>query len=1340
MSEGPERRLVEKPLIEQLIAMTDAEGRYLWKHTTGNPNDPSATGRESFRDTLLLDDLKDALRRLNLNDHGEPWLDQRRILQATNALQRLEGAQLLEKNEAATTLLVKGTEVDGPDGTTYGQRQQTIRYIDWDEPANNTFRVIDQFKVKCPPGQKLEHIYPDLVLFVNGIPLVVIECKRPPEGMESPEPLVEQGVDQLQRYANRRKAMGLVDTNEGCEALFQTNQFIVSTCGEQARVGTFSSSAVHFLEWKDPHPLSREALAEQRGTSVSALTSQEVLVAGMLQPETLLDLVRHFTLFMEAGNRRIKIVCRYQQFRGVHKAVHRLLTGKTRLQDGEYDRRGGLIWHTQGSGKSLSMVFLIRKMRSHPRLTGYKVVAVTDRLDLQKQLAATATLTNETLTVVTSQKRGLKTISSRDVLQEVLRREGKDLVFATIQKYRGDIIESEAGEEALPARSEPLPELNTSDEILVLVDEAHRSHTNTAHANLMRALPNCVKIGFTGTPIIMGAKKETSEIFGEFIDRYTIREAEADGATVPILYEMRTSGAAVRDGRELDDVFEDLLAERTDEEKRALQQKYATRSHIAEAESLIAAKARDMLRHYVENILPNGFKAQLVATSRLATLRYYAALQAARDELITEIKALDASVIDLDTEALASLDRKTGFLVRSRRFLPTIERLEFAPVISGGHNDTVDPTGEWSNRTRINERIKNFKKPLFHGGVNQFDEKESSQLAFLIVKSMLLTGFDAPIAQVMYLDRSIKEAELLQAVARVNRTHSKDGVKKTCGIVVDYYGVAHHLTEALAAYSADDVEGALQSLATELPRLRECHGELLELFHEGSSGRAPQLVSLSERDRAELVRRFADWKHRHIPDPERSAKLGDGSSEAAEAVLDAFETLMLYPTPTESGHDPYQKINLVTISSLKNLLSCLAGERDQMLLYLPALCGQVEAAVFKIIALFEPEAYLKLEGKGLLRAIWQGLHSNERSRFRPDFKYSDPKEVNWTEKLSYEYATSETITTRNKTQHGETGNVDVDAWDSIVAFLLGLVDENRSDLDGLSIAPLSEADKVEQCVQLLGESDQFRAKFQVKLKQFLSLIDTVLPRPEALPYIDDAKRMAHIQAKARNRYRDSQRLVGQEVGAKVRALIDQHVISLGIDPQVAPMELTSSHFEAHVAKERSPRAQASEMEHALRYHIRKHLNEDPVHYEELSKRLKDILKTFEGDWESQVKALQALVQEADSGRQADDSLGLDPDTEAPFYDVLKQATGLEGDAVPVDDLKALTLEIVGHIKAAVSLVGFWSEAKVSARKELRGQIFQAVDFSDLLADFDQIGPVTDTLMELAKAKNYQLTS
>ena len=1079
MGRGPEYEQVERPFFTQLRSMG-------WLHTEGNEYDPTVTHRETFREVLILDDLRDALRRINLDPDGNEWLDAGRITQAVSAIQRIGVAKLLEANEKATELLRKGTVVDGVEGWERG-RARTVHFIDWETPGNNTFRMINQFRVDEPGGQAKKYIVPDLVLFVNGIPLVVVECKAP----EVTEPMTE-AIDQLQRYSNQRD---WVPQNEGSEKLFHTNQFVVATCYDEARVGTFTSEAVHYLEWKDTSPVPMAEVAAALGKD--SLSSQEKLVAGMLRPEILLDIVRHCVLFMQNTGTRIKIICRYQQYRALQHCIERLLRGKTRLEHGEFDQRGGIVWHTQGSGKSVTMAFLIRKMRSIPKLRGFKIVVVTDRRALEKQLAETATLTDESLSIIRPEQRGPVSVPSVQVLKDTLSRPGKDLVFVLIQKYH-----DETGS---------FPVLNKDESILVLVDEAHRSHTNTAHANMRMALPNCARIGFTGTPIIMGAKKRTHEIFGDFIDRYTIGESEDDGSTVPIIYEGLATKSAVSEVADLDEEFPDLFPDFTPEELEKIKAKYATKGHVMEAPALIKAKARSMLRHYVQNILPNGFKAQVVTVSRRAAVRYYDALGDAQAELIEQLESIDPALLELDDEDRDKLPKKKAFLVHAHRYLETIRGLEFAPVISGSHND--DPAwSEWTNEVKRDARVERFKRPLFHD-----DPAKRDPLAFLIVKSMLLTGFDAPIEQVMYLDRHMKEAELLQAIARVNRTY---GEKKTAGLVVDYYGNAQHLKEALEAYSPEDIEGALRSLKDEIPKLRDRQARALDV----------------------------------------------------------------------------------------------------------------------------------LQSRGI-----------------------------------------------------------------------------------------EDIGRLEECVELLRD-ERVRAEFKVVLKQFLATLDLVLPRPEALPYVPTARALTEIQVRASKRYRGDERPLGREVGEKVRKLIDDHVISLGIDPKISPLAITDATFGGHVEAQESPRAKASEMEHALRYHIRKKFDEDPEYYEKLSERLESILEALADKWDQLVIALEDLVQEAKEGREADET-GLDPETQIPFLGVLRQEVSGDGELTDetLGRLCGITIELVEHIQNEVRLVGFWTNAV--ARDHLRKWIVEHLDSAgDGLIPFERLSGVASKLLELARANHYRLVA
>lgn len=1074
MSYGPEYLEVEGPFLDQLALMD-------WKIVTGNFDHPSATGRETFREVVIKSDLRATLGRINLRD-GKEWLDDGRLTQAVSALDRIASPKLMEANRAGTELLLSGIPVDGLPDWESG-RSRTVHYIDWEHLENNTFTAINQFRVDCPGGFAKGFVAPDIVLFINGIPIAVVECKSP--GTSEP---MAAAVDQLRRYSNQRKAAGELADDEGAEKLFHTNQFVVATSYDEARVGTIGADAEHFAEWKDTTPVPIADVQVELGKD--HLSSQNKLIAGMLRPAHLLDIIRHFTLYQEISGRTVKIVCRYQQFRAVQVAVERLLTGKTRLEDGEHDRRGGVIWHTQGSGKSLTMVFLVRKMRSIAALRRFKVVVVTDRTDLQKQLADTVTLAGETVQV----GRYVKQVKA------LLAAKGPGVVFAMVQKYR------QRDSVNVPSVTEEFPVLNEDKAILVLVDEAHRSHGNSLHANLLKALPNAARIGFTGTPIIMGDKKRTHEIFGEFIDRYTIAQSEQDGATVPILYEGRTAEGAVSDGRDLDQLFEDMFHEKSKEELEAIKRKYATKGHVLEAPKLIDAKARDILGHYVEFILPNGLKAQVVAYSRLAAIRYHEALATARDELVQEAQALDEKTRHLDDLALSGKPRKVASAVRAWRNLELLTKIEFEPIISPDNND--DPAWkDWTDASKIGSRIARFKKPLVDA-----DPKRTDPLAFLVVKSMLITGFDAPIEGVMYLDRSIREAELLQAVARVCRPRRG----KAAGIVVDYFGVARHLKEALSAYSADDITGALQSLKDEIPKLRD------------------------RRDRCALI-----FQSRGIDD-------------------------------------------------------------------------------------------------------------------------------------------------------------------------------------------LSDA---EACVVLLAD-ERLRAEFTVKLKQFLDTLDLVLPRPEALPYVNDAKTLAFIYARARNRYREGMPVLGKSIGGKVRELIDEHVISLGIDPKIPPISITDAEFAEHVGKQASPRAKASEMEHAIRHHIRKNLDQDPVHYTRLSERLEEILRQFEQNWDQLALALKDFVDEAEAGQQ-EAPAGLDPQTQGPFLAVLKEEREKES---PVSDadvswLAGLTIQLVARIQDQSAVVGFWSNPV--AREVLRGEIFTFIDDYEIVP-FEDADRVADRLMELAKANQHKL--
>jgi type I restriction enzyme R subunit len=487
------------------------------------------------------------------------------------------------------------------------------------------------------------------------------------------------------------------------------------------------------------------------------------------------------------------------------------------------------------------MVFLVRKMRMMSRLNRFKIVAVTDRTDLEGQLRETARLSGEALRPTDYDT--TRHESPTALTQRILRETTPDIVFAMLQKYQ-DVEKRDGGEkvamtifrkEKKPGKDQPVverkitfeesiqfeefPVLNESEDILVLVDEAHRSHTRTLHRNLRKALPNAAIIGFTGTPILSKEKTETREIFGDFIDKYILQDSELDGATVPILYEGRTDGL-VKDAPGLDQLFEDMFQDYTPDELAVIKAKYATEGDVLEAPMLIEQKARDMIRHYVGVVLPEGFKAQVVATSRQAAVTYYEKLELARRELVGDLEALPPATLALTDDEVEKLDPDTRFLVRAHPLLPKLRVLETAVVISGDHNDP-ESWWDWSDKDEQEERIARFKRKLALEKTEKTDP-----LSILVVNNMLLTGFDAPVEQVLYLDRKIVAHDLLQAIARVNRTC---GGKK-CGYVVDYIGVARHLNEALKEYDGDDIECVFVDIHIELPKLLDRRARAVAVF------------------------------------------------------------------------------------------------------------------------------------------------------------------------------------------------------------------------------------------------------------------------------------------------------------------------------------------------------------------------------------------------------------------------------------------------------------------------------------------------------------------------------
>lgn len=968
---------VEEPLLRQLE-------RLGWRILRGDKYDPASTLRESFSDVIIESELLTALRQIN------PWMEEEQIAAMVHRIQTPQSNGLLNANEEILDLLLEGWPADINHQTR--EKSPNVRFLDFSYSANNRFLAVSQFKLNVPGTEK--HIIPDIVLFVNGLPLVVIECKSPTIA----DPMGE-AVEQLKRYANRR---GMV---EGNEKLFWYNQFQVATYRQKCCYSTITGELEHYIEWKDPYPYQLADIDTEGGETVN---SQQVLVQGMLSPINLMDIIHSFTVFANDDKGRIiKLVPRYQQYRTARKIITRLKEKSTPAE------KGGIVWHTQGSGKSLTMMFVVRAMFHDSSLNQYKIVFITDRTDLEKQLGDTAQ----------SVGYSLKKASSIATLKEYLRSPTPDLVMGMIHKFQENELQQQ------------FPQLNASDKILVMIDEAHRTQYKLLGANLQVALPNAVRVAFTGTPI-----EKTELTFGQYIDQYSVRQAVEDGVTVEIVYEGRTHKGSVTDKEEMNRRFEDVFSAVDKDEKQLILDRYTWRAYL-EAEDVIRDKAAEMLDHYLEQVFPNRFKAQVVAVSRLAALRYKRAF----DELITDkIQHFSGSIEDLEL----------------------LRRLRVEVVISGTNNDEAvyKPFTDESQHERV---IASFKLPFDQTN----DAGISGDVGILVVQSMLITGFDAPIEQVMYLDNVIKEHNLLQAIARVNRVSRN----KSCGYIVDYVGVAHHLREALSVFDEKD------------------------------------------------------------------------ANEILSVVIDQ------------------------------------SADKDNL----------------------------------------KYIHSQMKDFFKQ-------------------------------------------------------FDANLSDIDA--------------CVDILAD-DEVRDEFISLLRTFNKAIDRVLPDPEALRFVHDLRMLSWISESARNRYRD-EKLSIRDASRKIREIVDEFLISKGVDPKIPPLPIFSDAFKAKIRLNKTSRATAEEITTAIREHINENYETDPEFYDRLGEKLEKVLADYRDNWDKLAKELEEVLQTLEKGRAEENNYGLNPKAELPFLALLKREIygTCEFQELSVEDqnrLLSTTNDILEIVHRETQQVDFW---------------------------------------------------
>ena len=662
------------------------------------------------------------------------------------ALQRINGITEVDARGAAGELATKSDNTEWLQllrgnfaRTVEGQATaKTIRLIDFANPANNTFTVTSQLTVQAETTRR-----PDIVVHVNGIPVVVIEAKSPVVSQSK----TGEAFDQIKQYEKE------------IPRLFYSNVFNIVTDGASVLYGATGAPAKFYGFWRDAWPKTDADFASDLDKGLWCL----------LDPGRLLDLIAHFTVFetdTDSG-KVIKKVCRYHQFRAVNRIVARIVEGT---------HRKGLIWHTQGSGKSLTMVFTALKLKTHltvtsPNLTNPNLMVLTDRIDLDDQISKTFIACGLANPVP---------IDSVKHLHELIH-SGKDgmTVLSTIFKFAGSKV-------AIP----------NSKSWIVMVDECHRTQEKDLGSYLRATMPDATFLGFTGTPI----KKDDKDTYANFgvpgegyLDKYGIDDAVRDGATVPIFYTGRKTDWHIDDGK-IDILFDQWFADLPEATLNKLKERGVSIDDLVKHPTRMALIAYDIWTHFKAYAKPDGFKAQIVAIDREAVVAYRAALT----NVIAE---------DLETDGLA----------------PEVAHAEAdamcACVYSQSQEDGKPSEDPHKEAIRAELRKWYLDREAETQAKKDFGTRGKNP-QFLIVCDKLLTGFDAPAESVMYLDKPLRDHSLLQAIARTNRVADD---KKRNGLIVDYIGVSKNLEAALSAYRSDDVANAMVDLDNQRSELRAAH-------------------------------------------------------------------------------------------------------------------------------------------------------------------------------------------------------------------------------------------------------------------------------------------------------------------------------------------------------------------------------------------------------------------------------------------------------------------------------------------------------------------------------------
>jgi type I restriction enzyme R subunit len=712
-----EYKTVEKEILDTLQS---AELGWRYKHGDAVTSEYRAGDEQEM---LLIPVLRERLKALN----PTVLVDDERTNMVITRLRALRDNQ-----DWISWLRGEQTMKFGPD-----ENAQTIKLIDFNDPANNDFLATNQVWI-----QGIERRRPDILLYINGIPVVDIEAKTAARGHVD----WAEGAKQCDRY------------DREIPQLYASNCFCVGVNELRMKYGVPGALLQYWQQWRDPSP----------HTHIPSFDEMKCTVYGLFDRANLLDIIENFIIFDVEDGKRIKKVARYHQFRATNKIVDRALG----IDQPTADRRG-IVWHTQGSGKSLTMIFAARKLWNHPILAQPTLIIVVDRVQLEEQMAGELYGTNTENVAVAETKRELRALLADDY---------RGVILTLVHKF--DDIE---------------PEMTDRANVIALVDEAHRTQYGDLGVFMRTAMPNASMFGFTGTPIELGdrhtprafGKEVAPDKFERYIDRYSIEDSIRDGATKPIHYDVRLTDWTVAHA-ELDSKFEELFADRSPEERRLLMAE-AKLEAILKHPRRIAQVAEDVAAHFVEQVRPNRFKAMVVCRDKETCVLYKVAIDA----------ALPAH---LGGEDLQDLTR-----------IVISEDLSHDPEVVKQHYLGGDRKAA----------IEDFKQPAPLAPDDRArPEYRFSRTEIIIVCDMLLTGFDAPILQTMYLDKGMRDHTLLQAIARVNRPY-KD-IKDT-GLILDYFGVFEDLNEALN-FDKSELGDVAYPFAALRDRFREEMTALLALF------------------------------------------------------------------------------------------------------------------------------------------------------------------------------------------------------------------------------------------------------------------------------------------------------------------------------------------------------------------------------------------------------------------------------------------------------------------------------------------------------------------------------